>query len=500
VAGENFAKGRGYTIELKGYVPSDVSIGGPGTLLFPMGYSLVAGFFFAQTGNIHSVQVLNVFFAAANVAVIYRITLLMARRAIALLAGILVAWLPLMAHHSYQVMSEQLSLLLTLLTLWCVVARPSSRWGWLLSGIGSGLAYTVRTANVALLPVLFIASMMNKERAIRDRTLEAMCILAGWIIGAGPVLLIQSVEPSGILPPYFVWLRALDFQDLLRLAQPAPWAATPFQLLSEQFPAVVQRILSNGGRYLTFLISSHGLSVVALGLPLAVAGLLTQKEFGMRALGVTATFYFMVASAYWFVFLERYLLVPIVLLLPLCLTALDACWVSASQVLGRRTSLVALGLAAVILAHPRIMLVARLNVEAVQVFVNGSARVSISDEEWLSTANWLKRHAPPKALLQFLSPIWTNFTGTRGFRQLSCPRLRPANNFLTFCMKIMRLMFSSLNHRRILLAQNGGCMPKVLLRRPMARCSSRAGSGCMPCHESAAQERAMQNAVCSTGT
>lgn len=400
VAGENFWKGRGYTIELKGYVLSDISIGGSNATLFPMGYSLVAGFLFAKTDSSHSVQVLNVIFTAANVAIIYRSTLLIARRAIALLTGILVAWLPLMAHHSYQVMSEQLSLLLTLLALWCVVAQPSSRWGWVLSGLWGGLAYTVRTANVVLLPALFIASIMNKDRAIRDRTLEAVCVLAGWIIGVGPVTLIQLGEPSGILPPYFsVFLRALDLNDLLRLAQPAPWAATPFQLLSEQFPAVVHRVLSNGGRYLTFLISSHGLSVIASGLPLAVAGLLTREKFGMRVLGVAAILYFVIASAYWFVFLERYLLVPIVLFLPLSLAALDACWAPMSQVLGKRTSLVALSLAAVILAHPRIMLVARLNVDAVQAFVNGSARVSISDGEWLSTANWLKRHGPPKRIV-----------------------------------------------------------------------------------------------------
>src|SRR5206468_1544356 len=100
----------------------------------------------------------------------------------------------------------------------------------------------------------------------------------------------------------------VDDKDLFILTEPSPWAATPLQLLKEHSAEIIQRILSNGGRYLSLLISSHGLSLIAAGLPLAVAAILLRNDFGFRLLGMTALLHGLVLTAYWVVFQQRYLL------------------------------------------------------------------------------------------------------------------------------------------------------------------------------------------------
>ena len=392
IAGQNFWEGRGFMIEIVGYVVPDYYKGFSNSVLHPPGYSLLAGFLFSKTGNIHPVQVLNVILAAANVVIIYRITLLMSRRRIAILAGVLVAWMPTMAHHSYQVMSEQLSLFFDLLTVWCILTWPLKGRAWLIGGILAGLAYMTRTANVVLVLALLTACVGATGCVIRKRAINAACLVGGVLLVVMPATMVQSQESDAIFRNYAPLFRVLDFHDLFVVDDPSRVAVTPYRLLQEQFPAVLQRILSNGGRYLTLLISSHWLSLASVGLPFAIAAVFLRGDFRFLALGLIAIFKFLLISATWYWFDPRYMLLTYVFLLPLCLIVLDTWWTTAlpSFRLDRLAFLIAAGIAILILVHPRVTLVARLNAAAIEMLVKGSETERIASREWFAVTEWLQ--------------------------------------------------------------------------------------------------------------
>jgi hypothetical protein len=70
--------------------------------------------------------------------------------------------------------------------------------------------------------------------------------------------------------------------------------------------------------------------------------------------------------------------------------------------------MVALGIAGLILAHPRVMNVGRLNIEAVQAIVKGSSShyfiSRLSQDRWAAVASWLQGRGQPHIVVATKDP------------------------------------------------------------------------------------------------
>jgi hypothetical protein len=241
---------------------------------------------------------------------------------------------------------------------------------------------------------------------IRKRAINAACLIGGVLLVVIPATMVQSQASDAMVLTYAPFFRVLDYHDFFVVDDPSRVAVTPYQLLQEQFWTVMQRILSNGGQYLTLLISSHWLSLAAVGLPFAIAAVFLRGDFRFSAVGLVAIFNFLFISATWFAFDPRFLLPTYVLLLPLCLIALDTWWMAGKPFsnVDRWTGVVAAGIAILILAHPRVTLVARLNATAIEMFVKGSETERTASREWSAVTEWLHSRGGRKIVIAANAP------------------------------------------------------------------------------------------------
>lgn len=327
----HIVKGEGVTLSIKFHYfdsqPVVHSNLGERPILFP----LLASLPLLLGGSIYSIQLMNVLFVGAIVALLFLITDSLFSRRVGIITGSVALFSPWLTFVSNIAWSDALSALLVLLMFLVILQPKFSSSLAFLGGLFCGLSYLTRPVNILALLVL-LAVIVGRSLNWGERGFKLLLGVLGFLIPTSPVFAYNTIHFGWPFRSAQVFnFISLSFSDGMFYGYGKNFASSPFAFLIRNWQRILPRIGSNTLIYFKSLfLDSGGLFVFSLGIPAAIF-LMAKKKLDGKALALFSlgVLNFIAYSLTWGTFgfefdAGRFLLVSYLLLLPLGVVGLSA--------------------------------------------------------------------------------------------------------------------------------------------------------------------------------